>query len=475
MDPAVLLMLSNLLHLQSQLDPAAAFLSSPPSSPSSLLPTSPLSLSASSTAIPLLLFALASILSFVSSTSTSLSSSLPSNLNRRRRRRSSSSSPSPPSIPPPRAHPSSSLILSLPSDRSIFSMEPSARDARFRSLYGLSYPVFASLLDQLDHLLSSLSLPLPHDQALAISLYRLSRGLSSRSLSRLLQPPLPASLISRVTNSLTRLLATRLYSDYVKLPSHHRLLQSTSFFRDLSSLPNVVGAIASSAVRLRDSTEPSLRSSHRPFPSILLQVVADNRKVFFDACVRAPGSSDPASHLRDSSLYRRLSHSDSLRDPSLQVRGQQIRPFLAGDSSFPLLPFLLTPFSFSLSSAASGASTAEQEVFDAALAKVRASSIEPAIALLKGRWKILRNLNVGLDHAAQTVVACIVLHNICQIAGEPEDDGKYLWRDPPESPQPARPVESERALYYTGETFRQALAEDLYERQQRLSGGTGSL
>lgn len=79
---------------------------------------------------------------------------------------------------------------------------------------------------------------------------------------------------------------------------------------------------------------------------------------------------------------------------------------------------------------------------------------------------------MGLDHAAQTVVACVVLHNMCQIAGEPEDEGKHLWRDPPESPQPARPLESERSMYYFGESLRQVLADDLYERQQRVSGGT---
>lgn len=100
--------------------------------------------------------------------------------------------------------------------------------------------------------------------------------------------------------------------------------------------------------------------------------------------------------------------------------------------------------------------------------------MEAAIALLKGRWKILRNLNAGLDHAAQTVVACVVLHNMCQIAGEPEDDGKYLWRDPPESLQLARSGENEQSLYYAGESLRQALVDDLYERQSKLSGGAVS-
>lgn len=325
MDPSLLLLLSNLLHLQSHPDPAASLLSSP----SSLL---------SSPSSPILFFALTSILSHATTSSSS-----PSPRPRRRRRRpssSSSSSSSSPSPPPPLPLPpsSSSLILLLPTDRSLSSLPPAARDARFRSLYGLSLPAFSSLLSLLLPLLPPLSLPLPPDQSLALALSRLSRGTSSRLLSRLLHPPLPSPLISRSTHSLTRLLSTLLYPPHVSLPSPPLL-------SPLSPLPNLAASIASSPVRLRSSPFPSLLSPRRPFPSVLLQALADHRKFFLDACVRAPGSSDPASHFRDSSLYRRLRHSDALRDPALDVRGHKVRPFIAGDSSFPLLPFLLTPFS----------------------------------------------------------------------------------------------------------------------------------
>ncbi|KAJ6791702.1 protein ANTAGONIST OF LIKE HETEROCHROMATIN PROTEIN 1 [Iris pallida] len=442
MDPSVLLMLSNLLHLHNHLDQS----SSSPANPA-----------LSSSGAPLLFFTIASILSYVSST---LAQSSPS------------PSPSPPPPPrPPRPSPSS-FFLSLSSDR-IWSMDPAARDAKWRSQYGLSYPVFATLLDHLRPHLSLSHLPLPTDHALSIALSRLSCGLSSRSLARTLS--LPPSLISRSTHAVTRLLSTRLYPDYVKTPVSHRLLQTISAFRDLTSLPNCCGFIASSPVRIRvlpssDEDFEILLSPNRSFPSILLQAVSDHRKIFWDACVRAPGSCDPASHLRESNLYDRLSSSKILRDSVVAVRNHQVRPYIVGDSSYPLLPFLLTPFSSGPTSSTAAASPS-QESFDAAISKGRASSVEAAIALLKGRWKILRNMNVGLDHAAQTVVACVVLHNMCQIAGEPEDDGKYLWRDPPESLQLPKPVERERSLYNYGENLRQALADDLYERQQRLSGG----
>ncbi|KAJ4813472.1 PIF / Ping-Pong family of plant transposase [Rhynchospora pubera] len=420
-DPSLLLLLSNLLQLQTYLDPT-----SDPTSPSP-----PPSLSSPSS-FPLLFFALAS----------AISSSL-----------LSTSSPSPSPSPSPSLIPNS---LSPLSSDPIYSLDPATRDARFRSLFGLSFSLFNSLLNSLlPH--SPFPLHIPPDRALSLALSRLSRGVSSRLLSRTVS--LPPSLISRCTHSVTRLLSTTLYSQFVKpLPP-----SSSSSSSRYTPLPNLIGSIISSPVRLRlAAPDSTLLSPNRPFPSVLLQAVADHRRVFIDACVRAPGSVDPASHLRESSLYQRASSGKLLTEPIVNLHGQKIRPYLAGDSSFPLLPFLLTPFSSS--PASSSASHPSYETFDTALIKYRAESIEPAIALLKGRWKILRNLNVGLDHAAQTIMACVVLHNMCQLAKEPEDDGKYLWRDPPETLQPAYSLDSEWSMYNVAESVREALAEDLYDR-----------
>ncbi|XXG61059.1 hypothetical protein AAC387_Pa04g2807 [Persea americana] len=444
MDPSLLLMLSDLLHLQNHLDPTTSLLSH-----SHTTSSSSSSLSSSSSAAPLLFFTIASVLSYVSS------SLLP--------HRSSSHSN--------RTNPTTTTTtLTTTTDHTlsgfrslssrIWSMDSLARDAHWRSSYGLSYPVFASLLDHLKpHLLRS-DLPIPPDFALAVVLSRLSHPPSRRSLLAR-RHSIPPSLLSKTTNMVTRLLATKLYPDFVKIPSGHRLLQVINSFKDLTSLPNVSGAIHGSPVRL--SRLPSLNPSEfGDPPSVLLQAIADHRHIFWDVCVKAPGGSDNASHLRDSLLYHRLTSSDILRDSVVTVRGHHVRPYIVGDSSYPLLSFLLTPFS------SNSTGTPAQISFDAALARGRAA-VEHAVGLLKGRWRILQNLNVGLNHAPQTIVACCVLHNICQIAGEPEPE---LFKDPKETVVPplptVRPLESEKSFYYFGESLRQAMADDLQERQQRL-------
>ncbi|CAA7398892.1 unnamed protein product [Spirodela intermedia] len=495
MDPSVLLMLSNLLHLHNHLDPLLSDSATPSSANlAAAASSSPSSLYCSSSPAPLLFLAIASVLSYASSAAGDHGGS---NRRRRRRRRSStspggssSSSPPPANPPAPTAAPSSSdappglsAFQSLSSDR-IWSMDPAARDVRWRSHYGLSYPVFATLVEHLEPHLRGGALPIPADYAVSVALTRLSRGLSPRSLARHHQ--LPPTLISKVTNAVTRLLSTKLYPDYVRIPSGHRLLQTIQSFRDLTSLPNLCGALDGSPIKLR-RRPPSPPSPHsgggdsaaaaggddddayqcrHGYPAVLLQVVADARKIFWDVCVKAPGSSDDASHFRDSLLYRRLTAGEILRDAAaVPVRGHQLRPYVVGDWAYPLMSFLLTPFT------SDGNGSPAQNAFDAAVMKGRAASVEAALGLLKGRWRILRDLNVGIDHAAQTVVACCVLHNMCQIAGEPEDEDVYMWRDPKESAPAARALDSERALFYSGESLRQAIADDLYERQQRLSGG----
>ncbi|XP_077249866.1 PIF / Ping-Pong family of plant transposase [Tasmannia lanceolata] len=440
MEPSLLLMLSNLLHLQNQLDPTT-----------SLLSDSPSSLSSSSSAAPLLFFTIASVLSYASTLHRPSPSSPPS----------SSSSPNTNHKNNNKTNPTSDQTLSAfraLSTSHIWSMEPLARDAQWRSSYGLSYPVFASLLDQLKpHILRS-NLSLPPDYALSILLSRLSHAHSAKTLST--HYSLPPFLISKITNMLTRLLATKLYPDYIKIPSGHRLLQTIHSFKDLTNLPNISGAIDSTPIRLSHlpTDNPSAFRSRLNFPAVLLQVVSDHRNIFWDVCVKAPGATDDATHFRDSLLYARLTSAKILRDSTVTVRGHHVRPYIVGDWCYPLLSFLLTPFS----SNATG--TPAQNAFDAALMKAR-SPVEHAIGLLKGRWRILQDLNVGLNHAPQTIVACCVLHNICQIAGEPEPT---LYKDPKESGPPARALENEKSFYYFGESLRQAMADDLQERHQRL-------
>ena len=44
--------------------------------------------------------------------------------------------------------------------------------------------------------------------------------------------------------------------------------------------------------------------------------------------------------------------------------------------------------------------------------------IENAFGILKNRWSILKNINVGVQYAPLIMVACCVLHNFCRIKND---------------------------------------------------------
>ncbi|KAF2305760.1 hypothetical protein GH714_008065 [Hevea brasiliensis] len=292
---------------------------------------------------------------------------------------------------------------------------------------------------------------------MAMVLARLAHGYSAKTLAS--RYSLEPYLISKITNMVTRLLATKLYPEFIKIPvSKRRLIETTQAFEELTSLPNMCGAIDGSPIKLHRipsyQNGANLYKCRYGFPSVLLQVVADHKKVFWDVCVKASGATDDATHFRDSLLYNRLVSGDVVWDKAINIRGHHVRPYIVGDWCYPLLSFLMTPFS------PNGSGTPAQNLFDGMLMKGRSVVVE-AIGLLKGRWKILQDLNVGLNHAPQTIVACCVLHNLCQVAREPEPE---IWKEPDENGSPTRVLENEKSFHYFGDSLRQALADDLHQR-----------
>ncbi|WVZ07492.1 hypothetical protein V8G54_020838 [Vigna mungo] len=448
MDQSFLVMLSNLLHLHNSLDPTTSLLSDTLSSTTA----NPSSLLHSSSIAPLLFFTIASVLSYVSSTRPSSS---PPNPNAATNT-TTNNNPNTTTTNNASSDYSVSAFRALSTEH-IWSLEAPLRDAHWRSLYGLSYPVFTTVVDKLKPHIALSNLSLPSDYAVAMVLSRLAHGLSAKTIAA--RYSLDPYLVSKITNMVTRLLATKLYPEFIKIPvGRRRLLETTQAFEELTSLPNMCGAIDTTPVHLRSTpnSNPNLNPyrCRYGYPSLLLQVVSDHKKIFWDVCVKAPGGTDDATHFRDSLLYHRLTSGDVVWDKVISLRGHHVRPYVVGDWCFPLLPFLLTPFS------PSGMGTPAQNLFDGMLMKGRSVVVE-AIALLKGRWKILQDLNTGVHHAPQTIVACCVLHNLCQIAREPEPE---LWKEPDESGPPPRVMDSEKSFHYYGEKLRQALADDLHHK-----------
>ncbi|KAK1369620.1 hypothetical protein POM88_035712 [Heracleum sosnowskyi] len=139
-------------------------------------------------------------------------------------------------------------------------------------------------------------------------------------------------LISKITNMLTRLLATKLYPQFV---SRRRLNDTTKAFQEITSLPNICGALDTIAVKIMCKNVSHAFLSKHGFPSVLLQVVPDHNMIFWDVCVKSPGGYDDATHFRDSFLYNRLISGDLVWDKVMNVRGHHSRHCIVGDWCYP--------------------------------------------------------------------------------------------------------------------------------------------
>lgn len=130
----------------------------------------------------------------------------------------------------------------------------------------------------------------------------------------------------------TRLLATKLYHEFVQVPfSRRRLNDTTKAFQDMTSLPNICGALDTTAIDIRSKNVSHAFVSKHGFPSFLLQVVLDHNKIFWDVCVKSPGGYDDATQLRDSLLYNRLISGDIVWDKVMNVKGHHSRPYIVRD------------------------------------------------------------------------------------------------------------------------------------------------
>ena len=77
---------------------------------------------------------------------------------------------------------------------------------------------------------------------------------------------------------------------------------------------------------------------------MVFQAVVDHDYLFRDLCVGWLGSVHDTRVLAISTLFERATTGEVLQREEVQIAGQA---FLIGDSAYPLLPWLMKPFSFS--------------------------------------------------------------------------------------------------------------------------------
>ncbi|KAF7998577.1 hypothetical protein HCN44_010985 [Aphidius gifuensis] len=122
-------------------------------------------------------------------------------------------------------------------------------------------------------------------------------------------------------------------------PPERRVLHQTQNYIELTQLqdiPDVIGSIDGCHIRIRRPIENQRESyfNKKRYSSILLQGVVNIQRMFTDVHIGEPGSMHGARVLRRSPVYE-----VAQGDPDF-FQGF----YLLGDSAYPYLPWLVTPF-----------------------------------------------------------------------------------------------------------------------------------
>jgi hypothetical protein len=204
----------------------------------------------------------------------------------------------------------------------------------------------------------------------------------------------------RAIRKVSYVLAQKIAKKVIRLPTLKQEWDAISHeFESRYGLPNVVGAIDGTIIRVQRPCDHEGWYCRKGFPAVNMQGVVDSKKRFMSFSIR-PGSAN------DKSVYRRSTFGRNIH--TLIPRGR----FFLGDSGYQLLGHLLIPFPIDNI-------TADQLRFNTIHSKTR-MVVENAFGLLKTRFQILRTImeSKSQAHLSNLIISCVALHNILIDLGE---------------------------------------------------------
>ncbi|XP_071580307.1 putative nuclease HARBI1 isoform X2 [Temnothorax nylanderi] len=259
---------------------------------------------------------------------------------------------------------------------------------------------------------------------------------------------LPQPTICRIVFRVTATLATHL-NTYVKFPTNQAAIQENRrLFKELGygygaiGLPCINGAIDCTHIRLLGNNFGGIAEIYRNrkgYFSLNVQTVVGPRMEFLDLVPEWPGSQHDSRIFQNSRVFMRFQQ-------------RELTGMLVGDSGYPSLTFLLTPFR--------NPQNEEEQRYNEIQSRTR-MVVERTFGTWKRRFPCLsRGLSLKLLTCTGVVSACAVLHNL-----------SLHFKDIlPEEPEPNAIIEGNEELPYNephwqpgdGHIIRQNVVRELF-------------
>lgn len=192
-----------------------------------------------------------------------------------------------------------------------------------------------------------------------------------------------------------------------------------------------------------------------PDGSLLVQALVDSEGRFLDVSAGWPSTMKPESIFRQSKLYLGVEESqDLLNGPVHELSdGNSLPQYILGDSCFPLLPWLLTPYVRSNEEESFGTL---EKAFNSAHTRAM-GLVGTAFARVRARWQLLSRQwkEECMEFLPFVVVTGCLLHNFLMKCSEPLPDDNVECLKEEELPV------FEGQVNESGEKIRDALATHL--------------
>ena len=202
-----------------------------------------------------------------------------------------------------------------------------------------------------------------------------------------------------------------LQRDFINFPDEDEADEISKRFESITHLPNIVGAIDGSHIPITPPEEGNADFINRKCShSVVLQAIVDDQYLFRDVSCKLPGSCHDVDALKESNFYKNVGN--IMPKGSKSIDGKEIPYVILGDPAYPLLPWLLKNYNYDRNI------SPEMDSFNVYLNKGRVV-VENAFGRLKARWRILcKRSEVNHKFMATIVLACCILHNICEMSKE---------------------------------------------------------
>ncbi|XP_071490668.1 uncharacterized protein [Diadema antillarum] len=253
------------------------------------------------------------------------------------------------------------------------------------------------------------------EQRVAITVWRLATNVEYRTIGQLFG--VGTATVCKIVHQVCEAIRDTLAASMIRIPRGDAAADVVREFEVKWGFPQCFGAIDGSHIPVQSPKEFRADYYNRKgFYSIVLQGLVDHRYRFMNVNFGYPGSVHDARVFANSSVFQLGNDGELCPNIQREINGVDVEPVILGDSAYPLLPWLMKPFPDN------GQLSREQRQYNYRQSRAR-MVVENAFGRLKGRWRILLKRNdTHIAFLGNLVLACVVLHNLCESAGEDFDE-----------------------------------------------------